>query len=274
MDNLSRHLAGMPRRLNAAPQLNSIGFIPEKRDIVDRVFSSWNFSFILRGTGFYELRGERHAVRAPAVLTQWPEEPMHYGPDESWREIFFIYPEESGETLKRLGLIRQERPFWRIENPRRLLELAEELEELAADPNLESNTDRLDCCAVRMVLESLLEEKKEIPGRLESEIRDLAARIRRNPAPTPDWEEEAEKLGVSLTTFRRFFLAYLGVPAATCLQNARIALARRMLIETNQSIATIAKKCGFSDPFYFSRRFRLENGETARAYRERNRMLE
>ena len=66
----------------------------------------------------------------------------------------------------------------------------------------------------------------------------------------------------------------VGVPAATCLQNARIALARRMLIETNLPIAKIAKKCGFSDPFYFSRRFRLENGETAGSYRERNRTLE
>ena len=264
----------MPRRLNAAPQLNSIGFLPEKHDIVDWVFPTWNFSFILRGTGFYELRGERHIIRAPMVLTQWPGEPMNYGPDGSWREIFLIYPEECGETLQTLGLIRPERPFWRVENPRRLFEAAGVFEELAADPNLESNTDRIDCCAIRMILESLLEEKKEIPGRFEPEIRDLAARIRRDPAPTPDWEEEAAKLGISLTTFRRFFLAYLGVPAATYLQNARIALARRMLIETNLPIAKIAKKCGFSDPFYFSRRFRLENGETAGSYRERNRTLE
>ena len=34
----------------------------------------------------------------------------------------------------------------------------------------------------------------------------------------------------------------------------------------------IARRCGFADPFYFSRRFRLENGETASAYRDRNRV--
>ena len=147
MDYLSRHLAGLPRRLNVAPQLDSIGFIPEKRDIVDRIFPSWNFSFVLAGEGFYELGGVRHKVRAPAVLTQWPGEPMHYGPDSAWREIFLIYPENCGEKLRELGLMRENRPFWQVGNPHRLFELAEEFETLAADAELESNTDRLDCCA-------------------------------------------------------------------------------------------------------------------------------
>ncbi len=122
MDYLSRHLAGLPRRLNVAPQLDSIGFIPEKRDIVDRIFPSWNFSFVLAGEGFYELGGVRHKVRAPAVLTQWPGEPMHYGPDSAWREIFLIYPENCGEKLRELGLMRENRPFWQVGNPHRLFE--------------------------------------------------------------------------------------------------------------------------------------------------------
>lgn len=164
MDYLSRHLAGLPRRLNVAPQLDSIGFIPEKRDIVDRIFPSWNFSFVLAGEGFYELGGVRHKVRAPAVLTQWPGEPMHYGPDSAWREIFLIYPENCGEKLRELGLMRENRPFWQVGNPHRLFELAEEFETLAADAELESNTDRLDCCAVRLVLESLLEKQLGVRG--------------------------------------------------------------------------------------------------------------
>ena len=272
MDYLSRHLAGLPRRLNVAPQLDSIGFIPEKRDIVDRIFPSWNFSFVLAGEGFYELGGVRHKVRAPAVLTQWPGEPMHYGPDSAWREIFLIYPENCGEKLRELGLMRENRPFWQVGNPHRLFELAEEFETLAADAELESNTDRLDCCAVRLVLESLLEKQLGVPGRLEPELRALAGQIRRNPSRPYDWDEEAAKLGISRTTFRRFFLAYLNLPAGEFLLNARIDRARRLLIETTLPVAEIARRFGFADPFYFSRRFRLENGETASAYRDRNRV--
>ena len=272
MDYLSRHLAGLPRRLNVAPQLDSIGFIPEKRDIVDRIFPSWNFSFVLAGEGFYELGGVRHKVRAPAVLTQWPGEPMHYGPDSAWREIFLIYPENCGEKLRELGLMRENRPFWQVGNPHRLFELAEEFETLAADAELESNTDRLDCCAVRLVLESLLEKQLGVPGRLEPELRALAGQIRRNPSRPYDWDEEAAKLGISRTTFRRFFLAYLNLPAGEFLLNARIDRARRLLIETALPVAEIARRCGFADPFSFSRRFRLENGETASAYRDRNRV--
>lgn len=272
MDYLSRHLAGLPRRLNVAPQLDSIGFIPEKRDIVDRIFPSWNFSFVLAGEGFYELGGVRHKVRAPAVLTQWPGEPMHYGPDSAWREIFLIYPENCGEKLRELGLMRENRPFWQVGNPHRLFELAEEFETLAADAELESNTDRLDCCAVRLVLESLLEKQLGVPGRLEPELRRWPGR---SGGIRPGRTTGTRRRRSSEFPARRsgaFFLAYLNLPAGEFLLNARIDRARRLLIETTLPVAEIARRCGFADPFYFSRRFRLENGETASAYRDRNRV--
>ena len=103
-------------------------------------------------------------------------------------------------------------------------------------------------------------------------LQTLAGQIRRNPSRPYDWDEEAAKLGISRTTFRRFFLAYLNLPAGEFLLNARIDRARRLLIETALPVAEIARRCGFADPFYFSRRFRLENGETASAYRDRNRV--
>lgn len=272
MDFMVKHMAGLPRRLNAAPPIDSIGFLPEKRDIVDMVFGSWNYSFILKGEGFYDLDGVRYPVRAPAVLTQWPGQPMHYGPDGTWQELYLIYPAACGERLKALGLIPTDRPCWQVGNPRRLWELAGEFEALAAAPDLEANTDRLDFMALRLVLESLLEEKLAIPGRLEPEIRTLAGRIRQNPELPFDWEAEAEKLGISLTSLRRFFHTYLGTPAGEYLQSARIGRARRMLVETALPIAEIARRCGFADPFYFSRRFRAETGETASSYRFNHRV--
>lgn len=244
----------------------------EKKSIVNRTFEGWNYSFILKGEGFYDLDGVRYPVHAPAVLTQWPGKPMHYGPYESWRELYLIYPTACGEQLKKLGLLPENRPFWQIGNPRLLFELIGEFEELAAAPNPEMNTDRLDFAAIQLVMESLLEEKRHISGRLEPEIRTLARRIRKSPESLFDWAEEAEKLGVSHTTFRRFFLQYLGVPVGTFLLEARIGRARRMLIETGLPVAEIARNCGFADPFYFSRRFRVETGETATAYRERYRI--
>lgn len=267
MDFLVKHLAGLPRRLAAAPPIDSIGFLPEKNDTINRVFDSWNFSFILKGSGFYDLDGQRYPVHAPAVLTQWPGKPMHYGPDETWQEIYLIYPPTAGEQLKELKLIPENCPLWQIGNLRHFLELVEAFAQLAMTQPLEDNTDRLDLAALRLISESLLGEKVTVPGKREPEINTLAHRIRKNPELHYDWDEEAEKLGISTATLRRFFHSYLGVPAGEFLLNTRIGRARRMLIETVLPIAEIGRRCGFDDPFYFSRRFRKETGETASSYR-------
>lgn len=47
----------------------------------------------------------------------------------------------------------------------------------------------------------------------------------------------------------------------------RLEEACRLLVETRLKIGEIAAAAGFRDPLYFSRRFRLETGVTAAAYR-------
>ena len=62
--------------------------MPKKSHFVRREFSTYNFSFVFRGTGFYEWGGTRYPVQAPTVLRQWPDEPMHYGPQGTWHELY------------------------------------------------------------------------------------------------------------------------------------------------------------------------------------------
>jgi len=85
MDEMFFHLQPLERRYPAELQVAHIGNVPEKSDVVRGEFSIFNFSFVVRGAGFYDWRGKRFAVRAPSVLRQWPKEPMHYGPDRTTR---------------------------------------------------------------------------------------------------------------------------------------------------------------------------------------------
>jgi AraC family transcriptional regulator, transcriptional activator of pobA len=47
----------------------------------------------------------------------------------------------------------------------------------------------------------------------------------------------------------------------------RMAEARRMLVETNQTVAQIGRSLGYGDPVYFSRTFRQANGTTPITWR-------
>ena len=56
-------------------------------------------------------------------------------------------------------------------------------------------------------------------------------------------------------------------PAKT-LQGLRMQAACRLLVESALPIHEIATRAGFADEYYFSRRFRIEQGMSPRAYRQ------
>jgi AraC-like DNA-binding protein len=53
------------------------------------------------------------------------------------------------------------------------------------------------------------------------------------------------------------------------LKRLRIQTACRLLVDTRESIATIALRCGFSDQSHLTREFRRVTGLTPGSYRER-----
>ncbi|MBT7163144.1 MAG: AraC family transcriptional regulator, partial [Victivallales bacterium] len=72
MQPFACHLAALRRMFPHHCQLSSSGYIPDKREWIDREFATLNFSFILSGAGEYHFDGRVQPVIAPCVITQWP----------------------------------------------------------------------------------------------------------------------------------------------------------------------------------------------------------
>jgi AraC-like DNA-binding protein len=81
-------------------------------------------------------------------------------------------------------------------------------------------------------------------------------------------ERLAEVSNMSLRAFERRFRAAFHVTPQRFLRRLRLRIASRSLIDTNDSLASIAIGCGFSDQSHFSREFRRHFGRTPRDYRE------
>ncbi len=128
--NFTAFTAAMLRHFSLLPNVNQIGFMPEKKEQVDWVFDSCNFSFILQGQGEYLCRGRRYAVNAPCMLIQWPDEPMSYGPDTFWSEMYFIYPGDTLAIWMEAGLLDLDHPVRKMHNAERVLEQSMELYDL------------------------------------------------------------------------------------------------------------------------------------------------
>ncbi len=81
----------------------------------------------------------------------------------------------------------------------------------------------------------------------------------------------AARWGYTRSHFSRLFAAHFGLPPHRYLLNARLALAKELLRDTELPVAQVAELAGFADPAQFARRFRQATGLTATAYRQQER---
>ncbi|MEK7413795.1 MAG: AraC family transcriptional regulator [Planctomycetota bacterium] len=77
-----------------------------------------------------------------------------------------------------------------------------------------------------------------------------------NPTQSYDPDRLAKQLGISAVTLRRRFRSATGQSMHAYAVSARIATARRLLIEDDSSIQEIADRLGYRDVFFFSKQFR------------------
>lgn len=270
MDGKTRHLSPLSREISLLPPVASIGFLPAKRERIRQTFDSCNFSFIMQGRGDYVLRGKRWSVEAPCLLIQWPGEPMDYGPESEWSELYFIYPPDSFGLLRSSGLMTPEIPVREMRNIGSIGEKAAVLQrELEGE---ELSADRIDLLCYDLLLETRLKSRESILEH--SRIPEIRSRLERSPGRDIDCAALAAEFGMSLSSLRRYWRRYHGEESFSDYRNSCfLRKSCRLLVETNLRVKEIALELEFSDPFYFSRKFRHLAGISPLEYRRRNQMF-
>ncbi|MFW5829657.1 MAG: helix-turn-helix domain-containing protein, partial [Planctomycetota bacterium] len=207
-------------------------------------------------------------VRAPCVLTQWPQQDCDYGPDEQWEECFLIYDAARCQDIREMRLYDPERPMWSVADAGPLRQGVAELRRLLALRPLERVVDRIDRCAENLIVASLLAAEADDPSLAAvARCRDL---IEADIWRDHDWDLLATEAGLSRTHFRRLWLRLVGCPPQRYIMRLRLEHACRLLAESRRSIQEIAAVTGFDDPLYFSRRFRALVGIAPSDYRRQS----
>ena len=80
-------------------------------------------------------------------------------------------------------------------------------------------------------------------------------------------EKVAACCGLSRSYFERAFKASLGTPPHRWQMQQRLQRAREMLEQTNDSVGSIALRCGFADQSHLTRLFRAAMGSSPAAWR-------
>ncbi|WP_430928723.1 AraC family transcriptional regulator [Polaribacter marinivivus] len=109
----------------------------------------------------------------------------------------------------------------------------------------------------------------DLPSKFSSRIRKVHNYVENNYQRKIKLEEIANLVNMSEQSFSRFFSKLMGRPFFTFLNEYRINLAKRMLMDTDWSVREICFACGYESVAFFHRQFNKFCSTTPSKYRNK-----
>lgn len=187
---------------------------------------------------------------------------FRYRCDEKMDHVYFHLTLSGVEQLDLLGQCRR---------PLRLG--FEGVPELVFDC-LHGKSDVLSALSVknfvsRVLLSGLTEHAITLrPRTLSPVILAAVAYINDNLSARLKTTDVAEHCFVSKSTLTKHFQRELSVPVQTYLYDILLSEASRILLKENLSVLEVSERLGFSDQFYFARRFKAKYGVPPNQYKK------
>ena len=121
-----------------------------------------------------------------------------------------------------------------------------------------------------LMLQNLLTELhlKKRESLYKNKVEDLINLIQNDLQHWWTVEELAEQASISTESLRKRFLEYTGMLPKAYIEESKLRGCCELLISSNLSIREVAKRFGYSDPYHFSRRFKIHMGVSPEIYRQ------
>lgn len=246
------------------------GFFPHAQDhyrhrtvgIPQTIFIS-----CVSGQGWVEIEGVTRDLKAGQVLTIPSGIPHRYGahPKDPWSIWWMHAAGSSIPGLIEAAGITAKRPVVRPRDPLRLTQLFEEI--LTSMEKGESPSSVVGASGAAWHALSLLADHYLGSSTESDPIERATVYLNSQITRTVRVADVARVVGLSTSHLSALFKQVHGVGILEYQLRQRMGLARDLLDSTELSIAEVASRCGFSDAFYFSRRFRSHHSMSPSAYR-------
>ncbi len=170
------------------------------------------------------------------------------------------------EALPGLWLHRLEDPAIRERVQRRLAEMVR-AERSTGLLRIERAMNALEAALLLLAEASSTFTRSALSDRLDPRLAPALERIHQQLDQPITVDDLARAAHLSPSRFAHLFRQQLGRPPLQYLHDQRIQRARQLLERTGLSIAQVAERVGYHDPFYFSRRFHDHAGQSPSDYR-------
>jgi AraC-like DNA-binding protein len=239
-----------------------------------RVLSAYQLVYVIEGQGVFEseVSPKCHRIEAGAVMTLFPGVWHRYAPDPKtgWVEQWIECCGPTFDRARSAGLLRPERPVWRVGLPPELLQAFEHCHALAQQRS--TGVQALLSTMGLHLLSVLLSAAQRHPGAprpMDHKIQQAQGLLARRYHERLSVEQLARELNVSYSSFRQAFKAQTGISPKQYQLQIRLHKAQDFLANTPKSVGEIADILGFDSAFHLSKQFKDSTGMAPQAWRRR-----
>lgn len=190
-----------------------------------------------------------------------PNHIHHYGAmDGIYVEDTVCFAGPVADHLFKCGVIAN--GVFNLGKARRLIPIVE----MAIDPAVDSQIDA-NLALQNLLVDIYRQNRNNVPEEKHSYLKKLMDEIKNTPDKWWTVSEMAEFCNLSEPQFRRVFRGYAGMSPKNYVDRLKIQQAAERVASSDESIAVIAERFGYLDPFHFSRRFKQIQGLSPSEYR-------
>ena len=259
---------------------NGAGVVP-KRPL--RVYPAYALVLITRGHGSYQDEsGLDLSIQAGDAILVFPGLAHVYGPapGTKWDELYVIFDGPAFDSWRAAGVISPAHPIIRqqhgVDVAARITEIAEtgnDRRDATGEAHREDLVRRRSlqvCSLLTLLCEICSSGPSQEQTRVPSQWVSRACALLAHTGPEgPSLDDAARALGVSTVTFRRRFLAEVGVAPGLWRAKRRMESACHLLQYSQVTFAQLAEQLGYADEYHFSKRFKQLIGVTPSVFRHR-----
>lgn len=221
--------------------------------------SCYTLHFVLRGSGFLEMGGKRHAIGARQIFVIPPNELMMYHPNEAdkWAYVWFcVSGKGAADLFKNIGA-GIEHPVLQTDYGTHLTTL---LSEIFVNRQFEDDYRIISAFyeIVHCVTKPHSPDQSQIKHMIDCNfhLQDFTM------------EKLCRDCGLSHAQLCRNFLKAYGMQPKQYLIQCRMDYAKRLLQKTDLKLDAIARSCGYNDSVHFMKEFKRRAGVSAGRYRK------
>lgn len=228
---------------------------------------------VLSGKGYFTAGGETYEIGAGEAFMIYEGERVEYHADKltPWSYVWIDFSGEAVDVLlSKTGFSSKKRITPKM-NTEAFLPIFSRLRESAT-------TDAEKLMRVAAFFELIAEISKYFPsenhGKEREGITEIAKRLINANFTSSECRVEkiAEIVDISRSQLYRAFIDKYGVSPKTYIDTLRIDLAKKLLEESEMTVAEISYSVGFLEPLYFSTAFKKAVGISPTEYKKKYKM--